>query len=816
MYKKISLFALCVTLGTIQNHSFAAPSAEETQQSASLAALAQTQVNRKQFKDAETNYRKALSIDPLNVNAIRELIKLLRKQGQASRVQLAIAQLSTEQREAMGPSIKRIEATMLQDQADLRFAKGQTDDGIKYLERAIEVDTDDPWLHYKLASQYAGRNQLTKGRELLEGHLARHPNDTDTLYALTLYLSAHDNNGDALKYLNRIPSDKRTPEMTTLHQRLMTRNLVPAAKSLALEGKKDEAEKLLSDAEASSRGNREQTLAIAFAWAEIGEVSRGRALFSTVDTSHDDFDELGSDARSGLIKILIASDKRNLALQLLDKWTADPSAMDIPVGLHLSNLNADIGEYARAKRLIDRLLAANPKQSYMLYDAWKIAERTGHLDDEIDYLKKLVIAEPADTRSARQHANRYSSLPYGLVGIDEFGSADKIERDWKERKLAALIDRRSRWISSAIDLRSRTGTPGVSEYHSVEIPLEYKTPWHPDDEVFFRTDLVRLSAGSVEAANGDFGSMLLCRTNCTAATLDQSAQGMSFTAGYQRTDFSLDIGTTPRSFHVSNVVGGMHYKGDLGPFGYSLEASRRPVTASLLSYSGTRDPNTGEVWGGVVATGGNFGLSLDSGETFGFWSSLGVHNLTGRNVLTNRRFQFLAGEQWRIVNEENRRIVIGLTGMYWDFSENAGEYTFGHGGYYSPHNYRSLSLPITYAARTARFSYMLRGSVSASHSQTREAPYYPTDSAMQAQALAFTSAPTYSASSGGGQGHSLRAAWEYQVTPELFAGGLFAIERSDYYAPNRALLYLRYSLDHPGARPVFLPPEPVEPSSQFY
>jgi tetratricopeptide (TPR) repeat protein len=810
---KLSLFALCIALGI--SHSHAAAPVEDAHQSASLAAIAQVQMDRRQFKDAEASFRKALTIDPLNTRAITGLINVYRKQGLAAKVQLTIAQLSAAQREVLGPSLKRIESTMLQDQAEQKLAKGQSDHAIKYLEQAIVVDPDNTWLHFKLASQYARRGELSKGRILLEEFLVRHPDETDALYAFALYLSDRGDNGNALNTLSRIIPAKRTPDMLSLQERLMTKNLIPAAKSLVSDGKYTEAEKLLSDAESNSAGNVQQTLAVAFAWAEIGEVSRGRTLFNKIDTSNYNFGELESDGRSGLIKILIASDKRTEALQQMDKWASGPTANDIPVSLHLSNLYADIGEYALAKRQIDTLLAAHPDQSYMLYDAWKIAERTGHLDDEIDYLKKLVIAEPT-APSARQQTLNTSALPYRLVGIDEFGSNDKIERDWKERKLAALIDRRSRWISSALDVRSRTGTPGLSEYHSLEAPLEFKTPWHMEDEIVFRTDLIKLNAGRVASSNGDFGSMLLCRPNCTGATLEQSAQGMSFTAGYQRTDFRLDIGTTPRSFLVSNVVGGMQYKGDLGSFGYSLEASRRPVTASLLSYSGTRDPNTGEIWGGVVATGGNFGLSLDSGGTLGFWTSLGLHNLTGRNVLSNRRVQFLAGEQWRVVNEENRRIVIGLTGMYWDFSENAGEYTFGHGGYYSPHNYRSLSLPITYTARTPRFSYMLRGAVSASHSQTREAPYYPTDSTMQAQALAFTSTPTYAGGSSGGRGHSLRAAWEYQVTPELFAGGLFAIDRSDYYAPNRVLLDIRYSLDGPGAQPVFLPPEPIEPSSQFY
>src|SRR5512145_1378375 len=101
-----------------------------------------------------------------------------------------------------------------------------------------------------------------------------------------------------------------------------------------MQGKKSEARKLLDDAEAGSAGNNEQALAVALAWAEIGEASRGSDLFEKVDKSTVDFNDLDSDARSGLIKILIASGKRPQALQQLDDWAAAPSADSVPVGLH--------------------------------------------------------------------------------------------------------------------------------------------------------------------------------------------------------------------------------------------------------------------------------------------------------------------------------------------------------------------------------------------------------------------------------------------------------------------------------------------------
>lgn len=591
--------------------------------------------------------------------------------------------------------------------------------------------------------------------------------------------------------------------------------------------------------------------------------------------------QLLAEARSGLIEPFVSSGNRAIALQHLDKWADDNMANDLSTSLHLAGLFINFEEYARAQKLVDPLLVSHPNHPLVLNYAWQIAQHAGRLDQEIDYLKRSLAAEQSernllpDTAHTLQSGTlqrQVSTFAYENIGIGEFGDPNKIQRNWKEKKLAALIDRRSDWFSSAIDIRSRSGTAGLSQFNSVEIPLEYKTPWHADDEVFFRADIVKLNAGKVDPANTRFGILLFSQELSTdllspvfqgalaqiaqgggtgiisgpkgtvnlqpiaqfmglstaqlaqvwldyPARLTQSAQGVGFTAGYHSDDLLADIGTTPLDFPVSNVVGGITKKGDIGQYGYSIEASRRPVTSSLLSYAGTRDPFFGWTWGGVVATGGRVGLSHDKGETFGFWSSAGLHSLTGKNVQSNSRFQLMAGGQWRVINEENRLLSLGLTGMYWHHTQNAGEYTFGHGGYYSPLNYRSLSLPITFAERFPRFSYLLRAAVSASQSQMRDAPYYPTFPPWPAGAVTFNGAnvsmPFYVGGPGHGTGQSLKAAWEYQVEPKLFVGGSLSIDRSESYAPNRLLFYMRYSLDHPGAQPVFMPPESIEPSSQF-
>src|SRR5205807_2365106 len=129
----------------------------------------------------------------------------------------------------------------------------------------------------------------------------------------------------------------------------------------------------------------------------------------------------------------------------------------------------------------------------------------------------------------------------------------------------------------------------------------------------------------------------------------------------------------------------------------------------------------------------------------------------------------------RIVNEENRQAMAGITTMLWRFSENAGEYTLGHGGYYSPKTYASLSLPVSYGARLGDLSLYARASVSISWSESRRAPFFPTSAALQSQAQALAAVngidPFYPGGSNGrGYGRSFAAAAERRIAARIYAG----------------------------------------------
>lgn len=533
------------------------------------------------------------------------------------------------------------------------------------------------------------------------------------------------------------------------------------------------------------------------------------------------------DAEIALIELLSEMQKQDEARHMIDARLSDTTGLTADQFADLAGVLIDLQEDEAAAQLVRTALDAAPDNARLLAHAGQLARRGGRIDEAIDFLQRsLAAAARGPAAAAPLSMLRYARSPDGSVPpvleiVPPPANATAQDEGSGYRRLAEMLDRSTTWLSAAVDRRSRSGSAGTSEYALTEMPFEWKQPEDRNGRWTYRADLVTLRAGGLDLATAGetFGSALLCQPECNTGILTQSAKGVALNAAWQRGETRYDIGTTPLGFPVQSLIGGVLHKGDLGPFGYSVDVSRRPLAGSLLSYAGTRDPRTGQVWGGVRATGVRFGLSLDEGGRFGGWSSLGLHKLSGKNVLDNNRMQLMAGGILRIINEDDRLLQAGVTGMVWRMSENAGEYTFGHGGYYSPARYRSLSLPVTFGQRHARLSYAIRASVSASRSETSDAPYFPTNAAMQAAAEALSGdngvTPFYSGGPGRGVGRSLSLSWEYQVDPRLFAGGRIELDRSPDYSPNRFVVYLRYAFDRKAARPVSFVPEPLEPTSQY-
>lgn len=352
--------------------------------------------------------------------------------------------------------------------------------------------------------------------------------------------------------------------------------------------------------------------------------------------------------------------------------------------------------------------------------------------------------------------------------------------DWLARGLRTEADALYQQQNPTIRIHNdhwwrRDGTPGISELTANTTIVQANYPIK-HGSAFIRADHVRMDAGRLGPdADGVYrGELGTCASGTTAACKDgfkQRAQGTSVAIGWASKDLSFDLGTTPLGFPVSSWSGGLSYSGSWRSTGWRITASRRPMSNSVLSFAGIKDIGTGVKWGGVMATGAALSLSWDQGEANGVWADLSHHVLKGKNVQTNQRSRAMGGYYRRLINKNNELFSVGVNAMHWRYQKSLGGYGFTEGGYYSPKQYNSISLPVRYAKRTANWSFVIEGGAS------------------------LSSAKNHQGETSRGLGYTLSGGVERRLNKHWVLGAGLDLQHSKDYAPSRGMLYLRYTFE---------------------
>jgi hypothetical protein len=361
--------------------------------------------------------------------------------------------------------------------------------------------------------------------------------------------------------------------------------------------------------------------------------------------------------------------------------------------------------------------------------------------------------------------------------------------------------------------RSRNGESGMSKLTDIEAPSEARLPVG-DGNLFLRVTPTTLQAGSV---GHDYGSSsrfgggpaaALAQQNGTAGSPgSQSDHGVGLSVAYETQGLSADLGTTPLGFRYTDVIGGVKLNRPLNDTGlsYTAELSRRPVTDTLLSFAGAHDSRTGQSWGAVAATGARLQLTQDLGD-YGVYGYGSWQSLDGRNVESNTKVEGGIGLYKYLLRDTNYQLTSGLNLMAMSYDKNLSNFTYGQGGYFSPQEYYSLSVPVSWAQRQGNFSYQVQGSVGLQYFKTDSSPYFPNNGSLQsaanaAAAIAFAEGLSgspdarYDGQSKTSVGYSFATNVEYQVGPQLFLGGMASIDNARDYRQWVGGLYARYTFD---------------------
>lgn len=388
---------------------------------------------------------------------------------------------------------------------------------------------------------------------------------------------------------------------------------------------------------------------------------------------------------------------------------------------------------------------------------------------------------------------------------------------------------RSPVISAGVVGRTRQGEPGLGDLSEVQAPIEFRFP-AGDGKIALRATPVTLDAGTpsrdynVSSRFGGGPAAGLAQAAGGAGSAgSQSQSGIGFGIAYETERLQADLGTTPLGFRYTDVSGGIKLKGPINnELSYTVDLSRRPVTDSLLSFAGARDNRTGQTWGGVSATGGRLEVGWDDGS-YGLYGYGSFHSMNGNNVVSNTRIEGGGGMYWRLVKSAGSDLTAGVNLTALSFDKNLRYFTFGHGGYFSPQEFLSVSLPLSWTQRTGRLSYQVKGSLGIQSFKEDAAPYYPGSSSLQAAAqqaaidatsfgLSTSASATYAGQTKTGLGYNIGAAAEYQIAPQLFLGGQFAMDNASDYRQLMGGLYLRYALQPMTGQPTY----PVNPYRSQY
>ena len=773
-----------------------------------VLGLGDVAMARKDYAAAERYYQQTLRMDSSNSNAVRGLANIYRQQS-PEKASAFIASLSTSQRRSIDDIERSLENDRLAQQAEALENQGSWAQAAELHRRRLAMDPGSVWITYRLSRDLWSAGQRSQADAQMSALARQKPNDPEQVYAYGLYLSGNDQDRAAMAHINSLPRSQWNSNIQELADRLQSNQVLETANRLRDSGKEREAEELLRQQPASTR--IDLTLAD---WAQQRrEYTTARAAYEAVLAREPN----NVDARLGLTEVYLAQGDKAAARAELAKLPAtgagETSSINMQRRIALAQMQ--LGDTASAQQTFNKIVPQAKSQppsmenAMVLRDAAAIQAQAGEPEQALDTYKDAMVA--AGITPTRPEDNDTFTR---LTRNDE-------KDDWLKRGVrsdaADLYRQQDLNVTLEHDYWGSSGTGGYSDLKAHTTMLHVDAPYS-DGRMFFRTDMVNVNVGSFsDDANGQYDDNWgTCTLSDCSGSRSQSDRGASVAVGWANDTWSWDIGTTPMGFQVVDVVGGVSYSNDIGPLGYTLNAHRRPISSSLLAFGGQKDApsNTNKTWGGVRADGGGVSLSYDKGEANGVWASLTGDQLTGQNVEDNWRVRWMTGYYYKIINENNRRVTIGLNNMIWHYDKDLSGYSLGQGGYYSPQEYLSFAVPVMWRQRTEHWSWELGGSVSWSHSRTKTMPRYPLINLIPEDFQDEARTQTNDGGSSQGFGYTARALIERRVTSNWFIGTAIDIQEAKDYTPSHFLLYARYSAAG-WQGDMDLPPQPLVPYADW-
>jgi len=400
-----------------------------------------------------------------------------------------------------------------------------------------------------------------------------------------------------------------------------------------------------------------------------------------------------------------------------------------------------------------------------------------------------------------------SQLVDTLLELNRPSEALFIARDLAPERLAAdtllqAIERN--WdthVEAALAWRRRDGAVGRDRLELPQLQLAWASSHPRWGRLRIAVDALAPESGSI-AAGEPYGS----HTELPAAvrSLDDAGAGL-LVQWAPRSGVVIELGQTPSSFVVSNLVGALRLRvnGAGGPFDFGLE--RLPVTDSFLAVGGASDPLTGRDWGGVTRNRAYLEGSV-GGDDRNIYGNVSGALVDGKAIEENAHWQAGAGFWRRIASGEGWLARLGGNVTAMGYADNQSHFTIGHGGYFSPDHFLSIGPTFDLRGRRDSASFRIEGGLNWQKLRDEPSDYFPSDPVLQAT----SGDPRYAGSSREGLGARLAASVEWRISNRAVAGVRLEGMRGEDFDEVRLQVYTR-RWDHALTEALREPPVAVLP-----
>lgn len=172
---------------------------------------------------------------------------------------------------------------------------------------------------------------------------------------------------------------------------------------------------------------------------------------------------------------------------------------------------------------------------------------------------------------------------------------------------------------------------------------------------------------------------------------------------------SIELGVSPAGGEVTpTIVGSVALRSTQDWGEWKAEIYRESIRESILSYTGMKDPYTGQTWGRVSDSGLNLSVFAPLQDQWNIYGQLAAGVLDGQNVASNNHFKFTLAFNKQLEHPDFAYITLGPSFTFEHYARNLSFFTFGQGGYFSPDYLFQGTLGLQFMTKEAR-SYLIKG-----------------------------------------------------------------------------------------------------------